>query len=113
VQLPLRFRALSALRHRVVAALGETPLVFFAVVVGVALLFKVGVGLVKGESATPEPVAISSAAGATPKTPVSFQPDPAAQPLGTSTTSAGAGATPIATATATPPRHHRHHPRSH
>jgi hypothetical protein len=49
--------------QRVVSLLGDAPLVFFAVVIGVALTFRITVGWVR-DAATPPDVAPTFATGA-------------------------------------------------
>ncbi len=89
---------------------GETPFLFFGVVLGVALLFRVGVGVAR-EAARPDVVA---------PTFVSTQPEPglavtataapSASPSTTSTAEVGAAARvqPIGTPARVPPRTRGH-----
>jgi hypothetical protein len=56
-------RAFRLMWHRVVSLLGDAPLVFFAVVIGVALTFRITLGWVR-DAATPPDVAPTFATGA-------------------------------------------------
>jgi hypothetical protein len=100
------FRRFGSARQRFVALWADAPVVFFAVVVGVALTFRVAIGWARGErTAEPEvepAVAaappsqraerdgareVARAEAATPPSraraaaPLRFEPDPAAAPL--------------------------------
>jgi hypothetical protein len=46
-------RAFQIMRARIVAVFADTPFVFFAVVIGVALTFRIGVGVVRDANAPP------------------------------------------------------------
>jgi hypothetical protein len=115
--LPLNYRALSIARHRVAGVFSQAPLLFFAVVIGVAVMFKIGIGWMQsGVTAEPETPSVAKTSHEDPRAAasVSFQADPAAQPLPATTSTAGAGAVladPTST-TGTSPRRHKHHPRS-
>lgn len=91
--------------------LAETPIAFFAIVIGVALVFKVGIGFAKpgAEAEAPAVARLSSPKHRDVKvTPVA---DPAASPLPSGRVNLlGAGAEQAAPSpSARPPRrHHRH-----
>jgi hypothetical protein len=69
---------------------GETPFLFFGVVLGVAILFRVGVGVAR-ESAKPDVVA---------PTFVSTQPEPGLAPAATASASTAPTGAPSTTTTA-------------
>ena len=113
----MSFRWLTIARYRIAERASQAPLLFFAVVIGVAVLFKLAIGWAQ-PSVTPDaettktsheqPPSSSSSASLT------FGADPAAQPLPATTSTAGAGAVLANPAnTSTSPRRHKHHPRSH
>lgn len=105
------FRFFGRVRQAVAARLAETPIAFFAIVIGVALVFKVGIGFAKPSV---EPDAPVVARLSSPKhrdlkvTPVA---DPAASPLPSGAVRAnvlGAGTEQAAPSARPPRRHHRH-----
>jgi len=69
------------MRHRLAQILSETPVLFFALVLGIALVFKVAIGWAK--------------------TPTTLSEDPAAKPMATSAAGAASPADHSAAATAT------------
>jgi hypothetical protein len=81
------FRRFASARQRFAAVWADMPVVFFAVVVGVALTFRVAIGWARGEReaepavepafAAAAPAASHARAPAAPR----FEPDPAAGPL--------------------------------
>ena len=77
------------MKTRLLAVFADTPLVFFAVVIGVALTFRVAVGAVR-DAAIPEPVAPTFATG-----PLVTRPEPGlASASGSGSTSTSASVTP-------------------
>jgi hypothetical protein len=82
-------RAFQLLALRFVALFAHTPVVFFAVVIGVALTFRVVVGAAR-EAAKPEVVAPTFVTG----------PEPGLARMGTEPTSSSSSATATTTTTA-------------
>jgi hypothetical protein len=83
-------RAFRLMWHRVVSLLGDAPLVFFAVVIGVALVFRITVGWVR-DAATPPDVAPTFATSASASTAAkadapAAKPEPRPAPSATATT---------------------------
>ena len=91
-------RAFSLMGGRIRQLFGETPFLFFGVVLGVALLFRVGVGGAR-EAAQPDPVA---------PTFVSTQPEPGLAPTSTAEVGAAARVQPIGTPARVPPKTRGH-----
>ena len=84
------------MKTRLLAVFADTPIVFFAVVIGVALTFRVAVGAVR-DAAIPEPVAPPFATG-----PLVTRPEPGLAPLPAAATAevgAAAKVQPIGTPT--------------
>lgn len=84
------------MKTRLVAVFADTPIMFFAVVIGVALTFRVAVGAVR-DAAIPEPVAPTFATG-----PLVTRPEPSVTPLPAAVTAevgAAAKVQPIGTPT--------------
>jgi hypothetical protein len=94
------------MKTRLLAVFADTPIVFFAVVIGVALTFRVAVGAVR-DAAVPEPVAPTFATG-----PIVTGPEPglasasasASAPLPAATAEVGAAAKVQPIGTPTPAR---------
>ncbi len=93
---PLRLDALPGIRRakaRLAAMFAEMPVLFFAVVIGVALTFRVAIGYARS-AATEDPTAAtpSHETVPAPTTAVTFAPDPAvtAQPAPPATGTAAA-----------------------
>jgi hypothetical protein len=95
---PLRLGALPGIRRvraRASAILAEVPILFFAVVIGVALTFRVAVGWARGNGEDPSVLAPAVHAPLpAPTTAIAFAPDPAVS----------ATTKPVVTATAAPPQ---------
>lgn len=79
------------MKTRVLAVFADAPIVFFAVVIGVALTFRIAVGVIR-DAAVPEPVAPTFATG-----PIVTGPEPGLASASTSTSDAS----PLPTMTAT------------
>jgi hypothetical protein len=69
-------RAFQIMKARAFALFADTPFLFFAVVIGVALAFRIGVGVVR-DAKTPSDVAPTFATGPEPGL---VEPRPAAPP---------------------------------
>lgn len=88
------------MKTRLLAIFADAPIVFFAVVIGVALTFRVAVSAVR-DAAVPEPVAPTFATG-----PIVTGPEPglASAPLPAATAEVGAAAKVQPIGTPTPAR---------
>lgn len=76
-------RAFHIMKGRALATFADTPVAFFAVVIGVALTFRVGAGLVREAKAPPElakTVVTGPEPGLAPATPALSAPAPAPVP---------------------------------
>lgn len=104
------FRVAGWIRVRLSAVLADAPLLFFGVVIGVAVLFKVAIGWAKGD-AQPEPgaPAVLAAPHQRAKPVIAVSGDTAIAP-------AARGAAPTAGTQIVPgapaPRHRRREPRA-
>jgi len=95
--LPLKYKALGLARTRAFAVLSQGPWLFLTVVLGVAVLFKLGIGWMQPTPEAEPSAAVEKAplppevrpedgrgreaAAKAPASPLRFEPDPSAQPL--------------------------------
>jgi hypothetical protein len=82
------------MKTRILAVFADAPIVFFAVVIGVALTFRIAVGVIR-DAAVPEPVAPTFATG-----PIVTGPEPGLASASTTTGTSDASPLPTAAATA-------------
>ncbi|MBS2014899.1 MAG: hypothetical protein JST00_18560 [Deltaproteobacteria bacterium] len=86
-------RAFSRIGARLTGTFADTPYVFFAVVIGVALVFRLGVDVLRSSTTPPPevPVFASTEASATPPAPVKRDIAPADDAPASASTSANGG----------------------